>query len=225
MHLPCLARAALVVLIAHAVPITSAHAQDPRSVRSLSGRVTEEGSGLPATQVQIVLGAVALGATRDDGTYSVRLPAGAVTVTFRRIGFKRHEVTVGPSMTTLDLVMIRDLLRLSEVVVSGQATGIERRNAATAIASVTAAELNRVPAPSMETMLAGRVPGAEVSSNSGAPGGGNQIRLRGISTVIGAATPLYVVDGVIISDKANKPRHGEEEDFDEPLPLVAAGGR
>jgi TonB-linked SusC/RagA family outer membrane protein len=205
MHLPCLARAALVVLIAHAVPITSAHAQDPRSVRSLSGRVTEEGSGLPATQVQIVLGAVALGATRDDGSYAVRLPAGPVTITFRRIGFKPNQRTVGPNQTTLDVVMGRDLLRLGEVVVTGQATGIERRNAATAIASVSAAELNRVPAPSMETMLAGRVPGAEVSSNSGAPGGGNQIRLRGISTVIGAATPLYVVDGVIISDATIAP--------------------
>ena len=205
MHLPCLARAALAALIAQAVPITLAQAQDSRSVRSLSGRVTEEGSGLPATQVQIVLGAVTLGATRDDGTYVVRLPAEPVTLTFRRIGLKRSDQTVGRTVTTLDVVMSRDLLRLSEVVVSGQATGIERRNAATAIATVSAAELNLVPAPSLETMLAGRVPGAEISSNSGAPGGGNQIRLRGISTVIGAATPLYVVDGVIISDATIAP--------------------
>jgi len=205
MHLPCRARAALVALIALAVPITLAHAQDPLSVRPLTGRVTEEGSGLPAAQVQIVLGAVALGTTRDDGTYSVRLPAGPVTVTFRQIGFKRNALRVGPDLTTLDVIISRDVLRLSEVVVSGQATGIERRNAATAIASVSAAELNRVPAPSLETMLAGKVPGAEISSNSGAPGGGNQIRLRGISTVIGAATPLYVVDGVIISDATIAP--------------------
>ncbi|MFN7800086.1 MAG: SusC/RagA family TonB-linked outer membrane protein [Gemmatimonas sp.] len=205
MHLPWLARAALIVLLAHVVPFAPTYAQDARATRPLSGRVTEEGSGAPATQVQIVLGGVALGSTRDDGTYSVRIPNGAVTVTFRRIGFVRSDQAVAANVSTLDVVLRRDLLRLSEMVVTGQATGIERRNAATAIASVSAAELNRVPAPSVETMLAGRVPGAEISSNSGAPGGGNQVRLRGISTVIGAATPLYVVDGVIISDATIAP--------------------
>lgn len=193
--------AALLLLV---VPASLA-AQATTAVRTLTGRVTEAETGAPAGAVQIVLGTTLVGTTRDDGQYSVRLPAGPVTLTFRRIGFARVDRQVGPNATTLDVVMDRDLLRLSEVVVAGQATGIERRNAATAIASVSADELNRVPAPSLETMLAGKVAGAEISSNSGAPGGGNQVRLRGISTVIGAATPLYVVDGVIVSDVSVSP--------------------
>jgi TonB-linked SusC/RagA family outer membrane protein len=204
MHLRSLVCAAVVALATTAIP-SYAHAQAQPGVRGLTGKVTEEGSALPASSVQIVLGTTPLGATGDDGTYSVRLPAGPVTLTFRRVGFRRLDRPVAADQQTLDVVMARDLLRLSEVVVTGQATGVERRNAATAIASVSTEELNRVPAPSVETMMAGKVAGAEISSNSGAPGGGNQIRLRGISTVIGAATPLYVVDGVIISDVAIPP--------------------
>lgn len=204
MHLRTLVRATLIALTAMSLP-SYTHAQDSPRVRQLAGKVTEEGSGLPATSVQILLEGALIGTSRDDGTYTVRLPAGVATVTFRRIGFRRVDQVVGPAVTTLDVVMGRDLLRLSEVVVTGQATGIERRNSATAIASVNADELNRVPAASVESMLTGKVPGAEISSNSGAPGGGNQIRLRGISTVIGSATPLYVVDGVIVSDATIPP--------------------
>lgn len=204
MYLHSMARAALVALVMMAMP-SLADAQNPPAVRSLRGKVTERESTLPASSVQIVLGTTSLGVTRDDGSYQVRLPAGAVTLIFRRIGYSPVSRLVGAEEQTVDVVMARDLLRLSEVLVSGQATGIERRNAATAIASVSAEDLNRVPAPSVETMLAGKVPGAEISSNSGAPGGGNQIRLRGISTVIGAATPLYVVDGVIVSDASIPP--------------------
>lgn len=204
MHLHSLARAALVAIATMALP-SFADAQTPPAARSLRGKVTERESSLPASSVQIVSGTTSLGVTRDDGTFSVRLPAGPVTLTFRRIGYGPVTRVVGADEQVLDVLMSRDLLRLSEVLVTGQATGIERRNAATAIASVSTEELNRVPAASMETMLAGKVPGAEISSNSGAPGGGNQIRLRGISTVIGAATPLYVVDGVIVSDATIPP--------------------
>ncbi|MEO8338065.1 MAG: hypothetical protein ABI664_24030, partial [bacterium] len=129
MHFRTLCRATLIAFTTMALP-SYTHAQDSPRVRQLVGKVTEEGSALPATSVQILLEGSLIGTSRDDGTYSVRLPAGAATVTFRRIGFRRVDQVVGPAVATLDVVMGRDLLRLSEVVVTGQATGIERRNSA-----------------------------------------------------------------------------------------------
>src|SRR5262249_27922797 len=70
------------------------------------------------------------------------------------------------------------------------------------VATVSAADLVKVPAASVEQSLTGKLAGADIQSNSGAPGGGLQVRLRGISSIIGASTPLYVVDGVIVSDVA-----------------------
>ncbi len=204
---PALALLALAAPAARPAPAgAQPPAEAPAGRRVVTGRVVDPATGEGVPAVQLSVGTAApIGNTRDDGTFTVRVPVGAVTLVARRIGYRRTEVPLAPGATTVALRMERDLLRLSEVVATGQATGIERKNAAVAIASVTAEDLNRAPAPSVENMLAGKVAGADIQQNSGAPGGGNQIRLRGISTVIGGATPLYVVDGVIVSDVAIPP--------------------
>ncbi len=92
------------------------------------------------------------------------------------------------------------MLQLEGVTVTGQATTVDRRSAATAVAAVNTEELNRVPARSIEGNLAGKVAGARFFENSGAPGGGAQIQIRGATSVLGVGDPLYVVDGVIISN-------------------------
>ncbi|MEP6779975.1 MAG: TonB-dependent receptor plug domain-containing protein, partial [Gemmatimonadaceae bacterium] len=94
----------------------------------------------------------------------------------------------------------RDVLELEGVSVTGQATTVDRSAAATAVATVSSDELNRVPARSIESNLAGKVAGARIFENSGAPGGGSQIQIRGATSVLGQGDPLYVVDGVIISN-------------------------
>jgi len=121
---------------------------------------------------------------------------------FRRIAFKRREVSVPAGQNVADAALEADVFNLEAVVVTGQATGVERRNAAIATTNVTGEEVSRVPSPSVDRALAGRVPGAIISQNSGAPGGGTQIQLRGNNTVIGNPDPLFVVDGVIYSDAA-----------------------
>ena len=72
--------------------------------------------------------------------------------------------------------------------------------AITSTSNVDSAELNRVPAPAVDIALAGKIAGANIQTNSGAPGGGAQIQIRGSNTVIGASDPLIVVDGVIYSN-------------------------
>lgn len=91
---------------------------------------------------------------------------------------------------------------IEEIVVTGRATGIAPQNQANSVARVTAEQLDDVPAPTISHVLQGRIAGANIQSNSGAPGGGIQLQLRGVSSIRGNSTPLYVVDGVIINDTA-----------------------
>src|SRR5205085_11103896 len=123
----------------------------------------------------------------------------------KRLGYPQKEVAVTGSMTTVTIVMRKDVLKLDQIVVTGQATGISRRNLANSVASVDAEQLTKVPAVSIENALQGKVAGAQTQQHTGAPGGGNRIRLRGTSSILGNATPLYVVDGVITSDVAIDP--------------------
>ena len=95
---------------------------------------------------------------------------------------------------------MQDVFKLNEVVVSGQATTIERRSATTSIALVTGDEIAKVPAPTIESALNGRVTGVNLQANSGAPGGGMQVQIRGNNTILGGYDPLYVVDGVMYSN-------------------------
>src|SRR5688572_17263303 len=92
-----------------------------------------------------------------------------------------------------------------EIVVVGRSPVIMKQNLAHGASVVGSKDLNRVPAQTLDTALTGKISGANIQSNSGAPGGGTQLRLRGISTITGQASPLYVVDGVILSNVAISP--------------------
>jgi len=171
--------------------------------RHITGRVTSATTGDAVVGASVaVLGTTIAALTGDDGRFTLAAPAGDVTLALRRIGFRRKQVAVPAAETAVDATLEPDVFNLEAVVVTGQATGVARQNSANAVATVSAAELERVPAPSVEHMLQGRVAGANIQTNSGAPGGGVQVAFRGVTSVFGAQSPLYVVDGVIVSDAA-----------------------
>ena len=94
------------------------------------------------------------------------------------------------------------MLRLETQVVTGVATTVASQNAANAVAVVNSQDVMEVPAPTMENSIQGKVPGAVIQSNNGgAPGGGLQIQIRGITSINGNAEPLYVVDGVLVDNE------------------------
>ena len=86
------------------------------------------------------------------------------------------------------------------VVVTGLATDISRRNLANAVAVVQGDAVRQVTSQSVEHALQGKVLGAYIQTNSGAPGGGAQVRMRGITSINATASPLWVIDGIIVSD-------------------------
>src|SRR5882724_7582697 len=187
----------LTLALATLVGVAAVSAQQ----RQITGRVASAVSNDPVAGVTVsVTGTAFAAVTNAEGRFAIPAPAGGVTLVFRRIAFERREVQVPAEQNAADATLEPDVFNLEAVVVTGQATGVERRNAAIATSIVTGAEITAAPAPPLDRALAGRVPGAYIQQNSGAPGGGTQIQIRGSNTVVGSANPLYVVDGVIISD-------------------------
>ena len=198
--LQALVVAALFTAMLPALPLAPLEAQD----RTVSGTVTDSAGGQPLENVRVAVRGTALGTvTGANGRFVITgVPAGAVTLTVRRIGYRAAEQEVAPGQTEVEVALVRDLLQLEEVVVTGQATAVERRNLANAVATVSGEEVARVSSQSVEHALQGRVPGAVISTNSGAPGGGVQVRLRGVTSINATAEPLYIVDGVMVSNVA-----------------------
>lgn len=169
--------------------------------RDVTGKVTMAGTGAPLADITVgILGQQVGVRTNERGEYRIRVPQGEVSLLARGLGYKRVTVRLASSENTANFSLEKDVLQLEGVTVTGAATTTDRRVAATAVASVNTAELNRVPARSLEGNLAGKVAGARMFENSGAPGGGAQIQIRGATSVLGSGDPLYVVDGVIISN-------------------------
>src|SRR5207245_2930550 len=171
--------------------------------RPITGRVTSATSSEPGAAANVSGAGTAITAlTSEQGEFSLSAPEGNVTLIVRRIGFKRREIAVSASQGRVEVTLEPDVFNLEAVVVTGIATGVERRNLGNAVATVSASELGFVPTPSIEQQLQGKVAGADIQANSGAPGGGLQVRLRGVTSINATAEPLYVVDGVIVSDVA-----------------------
>ena len=146
--------------------------------------------------------------TGNDGSYSIgAVPEGSVVVRATRIGFGPQQQTV--SVTAGGTVEARFELSaqaalLEPLVVTGY--GTTRREAITgSVASVDASAANVGVKTNVTQMIQGRAAGVEVSLNNGEPGAGAQIRIRGGSSVSARNDPLYVIDGVPISNVATEP--------------------
>ncbi len=191
------------VVFAATLVLTAGVAQAVAQTRIITGRVTDSLSNEIVTSGQISVQGTTIGATiNDDGTFTLAVPARDVSLTVRSIGFKRQNVQVASSQNSVQVALGRDFFQLEAIVVTGQATGVERRNLANAVATVSAQQLSEVSAVSLDQALQGKLLGANILKNSGAPGGGALVQLRGVTSINGAFTPLYVIDGVIASDVA-----------------------
>ncbi|MBO0937376.1 SusC/RagA family TonB-linked outer membrane protein [Fibrella sp. HMF5335] len=171
----------------------------------LKGRVLDDNKqGLPGTTIVVV--GTTVGATSDvDGNYTlpVTRKAGPATVAFTAIGYEtlRQDVTLGTDETvTLNANMVAAATNLDEVVVTGSTLSAPKRELGNAISTVRAQDLVQSGSGNLINSLQGKVPGAQITQNSGDPAGGITIRLRGIKSLAGSSDPLYVVDGVIVSN-------------------------
>src|SRR5215469_9044775 len=172
--------------------------------RTLTGRVTDAGNNAPVPGVAVLVSGTQLGATTtDSGTFRINgVPATAVTLNARRIGYQPAAASVAADQGAVTIAMAQDVLQLEAQVITGAATSISTQNSPLSTTVLNADQIDKVPAPTIENALQGKIPGAEVQQNNGgAPGGGMQIQIRGITSINADASPLYVIDGVIVNNE------------------------
>ena len=168
--------------------------------KTLTGQVTEaNGTALERVTISVKSSSITT-ITDAAGKFSLAVPQNA-TLIISSTGFKTQTITTGASVSTLQVKLEEDVARLDEVVVTGLATSVKRRNLANAVSTISSKELNSTaPAQTLDAALEGKIPGAYINANSGAPGGGISIKLRGLTSIYGNTQPLFVVDGVYIDN-------------------------
>ena len=187
---------------------------------SISGKVTgADGKGIPFISV-VVKTTNFGGTTGADGNYnfSASLRQGTYTLEFSGVGFKSKEqsLQVGSSASySANAQITADALNLDEVVLIGSSLKQSRKQLGNTVNSVNAKQLTNTGSGNLTAALQGKVPGAQITQTSGDPSGGVSIRMRGTSTIAGSSEPLYVIDGVIISNATTNVTNLN----------VAAGGR
>jgi TonB-linked SusC/RagA family outer membrane protein len=165
----------------------AAHAQ----VGVIQGKVVGDEDGLPVPGVSIVVkGAVKGTATDFDGKFSIKANEGDLLI-FTYVGMRTVNVKAGKGMTVKMKSVAQDL---TEVVVIGYGTQ-KKKEVTGAVASVKAEDLANIVTSDLGNALQGQISGVNVVS-SGEPGTSSEILIRGVTSILGANTPLYVVDGI-----------------------------
>ncbi len=167
---------------------------------TVTGKVSME-NGDPVAFANVVEKGTVNGTTADiDGMYSINVTSLPATLEFSSLGFTTVEQSVS-SAGTVNVIMVESAQALDEVIITGLATSTKRSNAANAVASIKASELTGVTNQSgLDGALYGKFNGAEIKANSGAPGGGLSMRLRGVTSIFGDQQPLFIVDGVYVDN-------------------------
>tara|TARA_B100001989_G_scaffold245244_1_gene214801 strand:- start:5223 stop:8387 length:3165 start_codon:yes stop_codon:yes gene_type:complete len=126
---------------------------------------------------------------------SVSGPDAVLQVSF--LGFTTQEITVG-ARSILDIVLVQDLQELEEVVVVGYGT-VRKSDLTGAVSSIELTDNEAREFSTVDQLLQGRAAGVQVTQNTGSPGSGISVKIRGTNSLRGNNEPLYVIDGVIIS--------------------------
>ncbi|MGZ5134648.1 MAG: SusC/RagA family TonB-linked outer membrane protein [Flavitalea sp.] len=139
-----------------------------------------------------------VGTTTDaNGKFSLTIPGTGGTLEITSVGYQPQTIQVTETSKDVTITLLDDISNLNEVVITGLATGMKRTNLAHAVATVSAKSLvGTTVQPTLDAALYGKFSGANISTNSGAPGGGISIKLRGITSLVASSQPLFIVDGV-----------------------------
>ena len=167
---------------------------------TITGRVVDAASQQPVADVNVIVDGTGRGTvTGPDGTFIIGgVPAGTRVVRVRRIGFNSPTQTIvvpANGTTTATFALDRQAISLQDVVTVGY--GTQRRVAITgSVSSINADEANVGVSPNVNSLIQGRAAGVYIAQNSGEPGAGAQIRIRGGTSISASNDPLYVIDGV-----------------------------
>lgn len=167
--------------------------------RVVQGTVTDGATGEPLPGANVaVQGAQGGTTTGTDGTYQIEVPGADAVLEFSFVGYRTRRVRVR-NRETINVTLRERVGQLDEVVVTGYGAQ-QREEISGAISSVDVPAANVGQVSSPQDLIQGRVAGVSIVSNSGAPGSGQRVRIRGRKSLSASADPLYVIDGVPISN-------------------------
>ncbi|WP_308991075.1 TonB-dependent receptor [Mariniflexile litorale] len=170
-----------------------------QSTSNVKGTVSDE-AGLPLPGVSVIIKNTSTGTATDfDGNYTINASSNAILV-FSYLGYKTQEISVNGG-STVNVKLAEDTSELDEVVVVGYGS-VKKSDLTGSVASISASELNSSPITSMEQGLQGRIAGVQITNNSGAPGGGISVKIRGTTSILNGSEPLYVIDGFPVTGQS-----------------------
>ncbi|MFC0184723.1 SusC/RagA family TonB-linked outer membrane protein [Pseudarcicella hirudinis] len=175
--------------------------------RAITGKVTSSEDGSPLPGVNIGVKGTSRGTTTDaNGNYKINASGNAV-LTFSFVGFNSYSVNAG-SRTVIDVKLVNNNQELEEVVVT--ALGIEKskRELNYATQNVKGSDLAQKSEPNVLNALQGRVAGVQITGASGEAGASTNINIRGITSFTGNNQPLFVVDGIPVSNDLDRTNGG-----------------
>jgi len=180
-----------------------------RQTGSISGTVRDSSSGAPVSDAVVtVVGTAFAAKTGADGRFTITgVPAGSYRIRVRLLGYTAAAVGVtvqDGEQAVADVQLARSAIELNPVVAIGYGAA-DRRNLTGAVSSVTAEQFETKAAPTVTLTagLQGKVAGVQVTSNSGMPGAGIQVRVRGTGSITANTEPLYVIDGLPAEQGSN----------------------
>lgn len=167
-----------------------------QQVSRVTGVVTDS-EGEPVIGASVMVKGTSKGTITDlDGKYSVAVKSGQ-TLEFSFVGMKKVSVKVA-GKSVINVMMEDDAIALNEVVAIGYGT-MKRSDLTGSVVSVSADAIEQMNPTSIDQVLQGRAAGVQMTQNSGMPGGGSSIQIRGLNSINGTNEPIYVIDGVTIS--------------------------
>ncbi|MGC8864968.1 MAG: SusC/RagA family TonB-linked outer membrane protein [Bacteroidales bacterium] len=171
---------------------------------SIEGKVTDASNNEPLVGVTVFLKGTTTGTTTDaEGRY--QLKSAAITahsvIVFSFVGYKTYETEIA-GRKTIDVKLEPASYMLGEAVVIGYGT-VKKRNVLGAVSKVEQKDIVRLPVAGVDQALQGAVAGVMVTQNTGAPGEGVSVRIRGIGSINSSNAPLYIVDGIPTADALN----------------------
>ncbi|WP_343488042.1 TonB-dependent receptor [Allomuricauda sp. d1] len=166
--------------------------------QTVSGTVSDANGPLPGASV-LVKGTTNGTQTDFDGNYTLNDVGADATLVFSYIGFASQEIAVN-GQSTINVTLQEDAQALDEVVIIGYGqTTVD--DATGAVASVTSEDFNGGVISSPEQLIQGKTAGVQITQNSGEPGAGIALRIRGTGSVRANNSPLFVIDGVPVTNE------------------------
>ncbi len=207
-----------VLTVVSAATSTSLNLQQKR----VTGKVTDATTGEALPGVTIVIKGTTTGVASDlDGSYTLDVPSGSAVLQFTSVGYASQEVTVG-QRDVINVAMQSDVTLIEELVVVGYGFK-KKRDLTGSISSISASNIEDTPVKDVLSALQGRAPGVVVTANSGAPGAGITVRVRGHSSLNSGNDPLYVIDGVPVESNAMTSLNGYDMHGLNPLSDINPG--